>query len=63
MRADRLVRSARHVAFSVRLAVGMARQIVADLLPAAAVEFAMEYPVTTKFPYLIPAMRGFICIL
>ena len=60
VRADRLVRNARHVAFFRKAGrPGKARQIVADLLPAAAVEFAMEYPVTTKFPYLIPAMPRF----
>ena len=48
VRADRLVRSARHVAFFLKAGKpGQARQIVADLLPDTAVEFAMEYPVTT----------------
>ena len=55
VRADRLVRNARHVAFFRKAGrPGKARQIVADLLPAAAVEFAMEYPVTTEIPLSDP---------
>ena len=49
VRADRLVRSARHVAFFRKAGKpGQARQIAADLLPDTAIEFAMEYPVTTE---------------
>ena len=55
VRADRLVRSARHVAFFRKAGkLGQARQIVADLLPDTAVEFAMEYPVTTEIPLSDP---------
>ena len=55
LRADRLVRSARHVAFFRKAGkLGQARQIVADLLPDTAVEFAMEYPVTTEIPLSDP---------
>lgn len=55
VRADRLVRNARHVAFFRKAGrPGKARQIVAELLPAAAVEFAMEYPVTTEIPLSDP---------
>ena len=55
VRADRLVRNARHVAFFRKTGrQGKARQIVADLLPATAVEFAMEYPVTTEIPLSDP---------
>ena len=55
VRADRLVRSARHVAFFRKAGKpGHARQIVADLLPDTAVEFAMEYPVTTEIPLSDP---------
>lgn len=55
VRADRLVRNARHVAFFRKASrPGQARQIAADLLPASAVEFAMEYPVTTEIPLSDP---------
>ena len=55
VRADRLVRSARHVAFFRKAGkLGQARQIVADLMPDTAVEFAMEYPVTTEIPLSDP---------
>ena len=60
VRADRLVRSARHVAFFRKAGKpGHARQIVADLLPDTAVEFAMEYPVTTEIPLSDPAIIRF----
>ena len=55
VRADRLVRTARHVAFFRKAGKpGQARQIVADMLPDTAVEFAMEYPVTTEIPLSDP---------
>lgn len=55
VRADRLVRAAHHVAFFRKAGrLGHARQIVADILPAAAIEFAMEYPVTTEIPLSDP---------
>ena len=51
VRADRLLRRARHVAFFRKAGhKGQARQIVEGMLPAQAVEFAMEYPVTTEIP-------------
>jgi precorrin-2/cobalt-factor-2 C20-methyltransferase len=51
VRADRLLRSARHVAFFRKAGrKGQARQIVEGLLPKGVTEFAMEYPVTTEIP-------------
>ncbi len=56
VRADRLVRGARHVAFfRKRGRPGKARQAVAGLLAADVVEHAMEYPVTTELPAGSPA--------
>ncbi len=51
VRSDRLIRSAKHVAFFRKAGrVGQARRIVDGMIPEAAVEFAMEYPVTTEIP-------------
>ncbi|MXQ09056.1 precorrin-2 C(20)-methyltransferase [Alphaproteobacteria bacterium GH1-50] len=56
VRADRLVRSARHVAFFRKAGrSGRSRKIVDGMLPADAVEFPMEYPVTTEIPLDDPA--------
>ncbi len=55
VRADRLVRGARHVAFFRKAGrAGRARSIVEGMLHADAVEFAMEYPVTTEIPLSDP---------
>jgi precorrin-2/cobalt-factor-2 C20-methyltransferase len=55
VRADRLIRGARHVAFFRKAGRnGQARAIVADMLPKGVVEFAMEYPVTTEIPLSDP---------
>ncbi len=55
VRADRLIRHARHVAFFRKAGrPGQARAIVEGLLPADAVEFPMEYPVTTEIPVTDP---------
>jgi len=49
VRAHRLLTGARHVAFFRKEGrAGRARGIVDGLLPGSAVEFAMEYPVTTE---------------
>lgn len=49
VRADRLVRGARHVAYFRKAGrKGQARSIVAGMLHADVVEFPMEYPVTTE---------------
>lgn len=51
VRADRLVRGARHVAhFRKAGRAGQARRIVQGMLAPGAVEFAMDYPVTTELP-------------
>ncbi|WP_299588154.1 precorrin-2 C(20)-methyltransferase [uncultured Tateyamaria sp.] len=55
VRADRLVRNARHVAFFRKAGrAGQARQIVNGMLAADAIEFPMEYPVTTEIPLTDP---------
>ena len=55
VRADRLLRQARHVAFFRKAGrKGQARQIVNGMLAADAVEFPMEYPVTTEIPFTDP---------
>ncbi len=52
VRADRLLRAARHVAFFRKEGrQGRARQIVEGMLRADAIEYAMEYPVTTELPF------------
>ncbi|WP_108024925.1 precorrin-2 C(20)-methyltransferase [Rhodovulum kholense] len=52
VRADRLLRGARHVAFFRKAGCeGQARSIVADLIPEGAAEHPMEYPVTTEIPF------------
>ena len=56
VRADRLLRQARHIAYFRKAGKpGQARQIVAGLLAADVVEFPMEYPVTTEIPLVDPA--------
>ncbi|ETX28037.1 precorrin-2 C(20)-methyltransferase [Roseivivax isoporae] len=51
VRADRLVRAARHVAFFRKAGrPGRARAIVEGMLRGDAVEYPMEYPVTTEIP-------------
>ena len=55
VKADRLLRSARHVAFFRKAGrKGQARQIVNGMIPEGAVEFPMEYPVTTEIPLTDP---------
>ncbi|WP_267393704.1 MULTISPECIES: precorrin-2 C(20)-methyltransferase [unclassified Sphingomonas] len=56
VRADRLVRSARHVAYFRKAGKpGQARRIVDGLLRADVVELPMEYPVTTEIAVSDPA--------
>ena len=56
VRADRLLRQARHVAYFRKAGKpGQARQIVAGMLAADVIEFPMEYPVTTEIPLDDPA--------
>jgi precorrin-2/cobalt-factor-2 C20-methyltransferase len=55
VRADRLLRSARHVAYFRKAGhAGQARKIVSGLIREDAVEFPMEYPVTTEIPLTDP---------
>ena len=56
VRADRLIRAAKHVAFFRKAGrSGQARRIVDGMIPAHAIEFPMEYPVTTEIPLSDPA--------
>lgn len=56
VRADRLVRGARHVAYFRKTGrTGRARTIVEGMLNADAHEIALEYPVTTEIPLEDPA--------
>ena len=58
VRADRVLRAAKHVAFFRKAGrPGQARRIVDGLIPAGAVEFPMEYPVTTEIPVKRPALQ------
>lgn len=55
VRADRLIREARHIAYFRKPGrAGHARKIVDGLLRPDAVEYAMEYPVTTEIPVTDP---------
>lgn len=55
VKADRIVRTARHVAFFRKAGRnGRARKIVDGMLAAGAVEFPMEYPVTTEIHFSDP---------
>ncbi|MGB7243824.1 MAG: precorrin-2 C(20)-methyltransferase [Sulfitobacter sp.] len=59
VRADRLVRNARHVAFFRKAGrAGQARSIVNGMLPEGAIEHPMEYPVTTEIPLTDPAYNA-----
>lgn len=51
VRADRLVRGARHVAYFRKAGrPGQARRLVEGMLAEDAIELPMEYPVTTEIP-------------
>jgi precorrin-2/cobalt-factor-2 C20-methyltransferase len=55
VRADRLVRSARHIAYFRKAGrAGQARRIVEGMLASEAKEYPMEYPVTTELPFDSP---------
>ncbi|MEO0938837.1 MAG: precorrin-2 C(20)-methyltransferase [Pseudomonadota bacterium] len=55
VRADRLLRTAKHVAFFRKAGrKGQARSIVEGMLAEDVCEFAMEYPVTTEIPVTDP---------
>ena len=55
VRADKLVREAKHIAFFRKAGrSGQARTIIEGLLREDVVEFPMEYPVTTEIPLTDP---------
>ena len=55
VRADRMIRSARHVAYFRKAGrQGQARRIVEGMLAAGTAEYPMEYPVTTEIPFDSP---------
>ncbi len=55
VRADRLLRNARHVAFFRKPGRdGQARKIACGVIAETAIEFPMEYPVTTEIPVSDP---------
>ncbi len=55
VRADRLIRSAAHVAYFRKAGrQGQARRIVNGMLAAGVTEYALEYPVTTELPFDSP---------
>ena len=59
VRADRLVRSSRHIAYFRKAGrAGRSRKIVEGLLRPDAIEFPMEYPVTTEIPVDDPAYNA-----
>ena len=56
VRADRAIRQGRHIAYFRKAGrPGQARRIVEGMLLPGAVEYPMEYPVTTELPFDSPA--------
>lgn len=61
LRADRLVRGARHIAYFRKAGrPGQARRIAEGMLRADAAEIAMEYPVTTEIPVCDPRYNAIL---
>lgn len=59
VRADRLVRGAKHIAYFRKAGrAGQARTLADSLMPAGAIEHPMEYPVTTEIPLSDPAYNA-----
>ncbi|WP_157218322.1 precorrin-2 C(20)-methyltransferase [Flavisphingomonas formosensis] len=59
VRADRLIRGARHIAYFRKAGrPGHARRIVEGMLRPDVIEFAMEYPVTTEIAVADPRYNG-----
>ncbi|MCV2867747.1 precorrin-2 C(20)-methyltransferase [Defluviimonas sp. WL0002] len=55
VKADRLIRSARHVAYFRKAGLtGQARQIVNGMIAEGVAEYPMEYPVTTEIHFSDP---------
>lgn len=61
VRADRLVRATRHIAYFRKAGrPGQARRIVDGMLRADAIEIAMEYPITTEMPLSDPRYNAML---
>lgn len=61
VRADRLIRSARHIAYFRKSGrQGQARRIVDGMLLPDVREYPMEYPVTTEIPFDSPAYNDLL---
>ncbi|MEM9032082.1 MAG: precorrin-2 C(20)-methyltransferase [Pseudomonadota bacterium] len=61
VRADRLLRNARNIAYFRKAGrPGQARQIVEGLIMPGANEVAMEYPVTTEIPFADPRYKALL---
>ena len=61
VRADRLVRTTRHIAFFRKAGnAGRARQIVQGMLRSDALEHPMEYPVTTEIAFDDPVYKSLL---
>lgn len=61
VRADRLVRGARHIAYFRKAGrPGQARRIADGMLRADAIELPMEYPVTTEIPLSDPRYNAIL---
>ncbi len=61
VKSDRLIRNAKHIAFFRKAGrKGQARQIVEGMIPDQAIEFAMEYPVTTEIPLTDPRYNAIL---
>lgn len=59
VRSDRLIRTARHVAYFRKAGrAGQARAIVDGMLAKDVTEYPMEYPVTTELPFDSPAYNA-----
>lgn len=56
VKSDRAVRAAQHIAYFRKMGrAGQARRIVQGMLRTDAIEYPMEYPVTTEMPFDSPA--------
>ncbi len=59
VKADRLVRNAKHIAYFRKAGrPGQARTLADPLMPQGATEYPMEYPVTTEIPLSDPAYNA-----
>ncbi len=59
VRAHKILQTAQNIAYFRKAGrAGQARTIVANLVPTSAVEFPLEYPVTTEIPFSDPRYRA-----